>query len=238
MNNITLIPVLQDNYSYLIEADGMTAIVDPGEPGPIESVLDARNLSPSLVLNTHHHGDHTAGNIRLKEKYGAQVVGPEADRNRIPGMDTGVREGGKIPFGTGEIQVLETPGHTSGHVCFYWPEAQALFCGDTLFSMGCGRLFEGTAAQLRESLHKIMMLEDDTRIYCGHEYTLANGAFCLSVEPDNEDIKARMQEVRTMRDKGLPSIPSSLELEKKTNVFLRTDNAGLFAEYRRKKDTF
>lgn len=232
---IDLIPVLNDNYTYLLQdAEGCVAIVDPGEAAPVIDALESRGLTPDWILNTHHHGDHIGGNKALKEKYGCKIAGPAVDTHRIDSLDRELKEGDAI-LGA---QVLETPGHTSGHIVFFFPEAKALFSGDTLFSMGCGRLFEGTATQMWHSLGKILALPDDTQIYCGHEYTQANGAFCLSVEADNKDLQERMAEVEKLRAAGKPTIPVSLETEKKTNVFLRARSAERFAEIRKLKDNF
>lgn len=236
MTTITLIPVLNDNYAYLIETDTVTAIVDPGEAPPVIDALEAKGKSLDLILNTHHHGDHIAGNDALIEKYGATLIGPAAESARIKGMDKTVAEGDRFEIGGEAVEVLETPGHTSGHVVFYLPQAKALFSGDTLFSMGCGRLFEGTPDQMWQSLQKIMALPDDTQIYCGHEYTKANGMFCMNIEPDNGDLKQRMDDVVTLREAGQPTLPVTLGKEKKTNAFLRAGSAQRFAEIRAAKD--
>lgn len=238
MINVTLVPVLSDNYSYIIEEDGVVAVVDPGQPGPVEKVLDEKGLKPAYILNTHHHSDHIAGNARLKEKYGAKIIGPASEERRIPDMDRGLHEGDDFKITNENIRILETPGHTSGHICFYFEDSKILFSGDTLFSMGCGRLFEGDAAQMWQSLEKIKSLPDETEIYCGHEYTQDNGKFCLSIEQDNLDLKERMEDVRKLRANNLPTIPTTLAQEKKTNVFLRAPDSAVFADYRQKKDSF
>ncbi|MCB1839115.1 MAG: hydroxyacylglutathione hydrolase, partial [Alphaproteobacteria bacterium] len=187
MIDVTIIPVLEDNYAYLLRSqDRLTAVVDPGEAGPIIDYLEANALTLDYILNTHHHGDHTAGNAALKKKYGSTVLGPEKERGRIPVLDRGLSEGEVFSFGQEEMKIMETPGHTLGAICFYFPDSLCLFTGDTLFLMGCGRLFEGTPAQMYQSLKKIAALPDDVLIYCGHEYTLEATDFCLSIEPDNE----------------------------------------------------
>ncbi len=234
---IELIPLLKDNYAYLlIDESGAVAVLDPSEAMPVQAVLEEKGLTLDYVLNTHHHGDHTAGNAGLKEIYGCEIIGPAAETARINTMDRGLKEGDVFEFGRTSARIIETPGHTSGHICFYFAEDHALFCGDTLFAMGCGRLFEGSAEQMWNSLSKIMSLPDETRIYCGHEYTLANGEFCLSVEPDNADLQKRVEEVRGLRAGGFATIPTTLGLEKKTNSFLRAGSAEKFAQIRRLKD--
>ena len=235
--NIEIIPLLEDNYAYLlISDDGEIAVIDPAQAEPIIKRLEEKNLKLDYILNTHHHWDHTGGNIELKEKYNCQIIAPAAEQKRIEQIDIALREGDHFEFGSHSAQIIETPGHTSGHICFYFEQARALFCGDTLFSMGCGRLFEGTADQMWQSLKKIMNYPDDTKIYCGHEYTMGNGMFCLNIEPDNEDLIARMEEVKALREQDLPTIPSTLEIEKKTNAFLRAGSATRFAEIRSLKD--
>lgn len=237
MIDITIIPILQDNYTYLLRADnGQAAIVDPGEAYPVIDMLERLGIGLDYILNTHHHDDHIAGNAELVEKYGAKLAGPAAEQARIPDMDILLREGDIFTFGNEDIQILETPGHTSGHICFYLPLSRAVFTGDTLFSMSCGRLFEGTAEQMWNSLQKIVALPGETRVYCGHEYTLSNGLFCLTIEPKNHDLQKRVEDVRALRTKNLPSLPSTIALEIKTNVFLRAGSAERFAEIRERKN--
>ena len=237
--NVSLIPILSDNYAYLLEAEnGDTAIVDPGEAEPIIDVLDNKNLSPHYILNTHHHGDHIAGNADLKSRYGAKIVGPASEVSRIPDMDIALREGEIFTFSGEDFQILETPGHTRGHICFYAPQSKILFAGDTLFAMGCGRFFEGTPADMFGGFQKILALPDETKIYCGHEYTLANAKFCAHADPDNAEIQTRLKDVQAMRDAGKPTLPTTLDLEKKTNVFLRAGSAKDLGELRAQKDSF
>lgn len=238
MLDVTIVPVLKDNYSYILHSGDDVAVLDPGEPSPLEIKLDEMGLKPKLILNTHHHADHIAGNRQLKVKYGCKVIGPAGDIKRIPDIDEGVKEGDTIAFGNQTITVMETPGHTAGHICFYIKPAGILFAGDTIFSMGCGRLLEGTAEQMWQSLTRISTLPGETKIYCGHEYTLANGKFCQAVEKDNQDIAERIKEVKKLTDNGKPSLPTTLEQEKKTNVFLRTGKAASFAQLRALKDSF
>lgn len=238
MLDVTIVPVLKDNYSYILRSGDDVAVIDPGEPAPLEIKLNELGLTPRLILNTHHHADHVAGNRQLKDKYGCHVIGSKADIKRVPDMDEGVSEGDIITLGDETLRVIETPGHTAGHVCFYAQPSGILFAGDTLFSMGCGRLLEGTAEQMWASLQKISALPGNTQIYCGHEYTLANGKFCQAVEKDNQDIARRIADVKKMTDNGKPSLPTTLEQEKKTNVFLRTGKAASFAQLRALKDSF
>ncbi len=223
--DIEILPILSDNYAYILRADsGAVAVIDPGEAAPVLDALEARyNGRCDYVLNTHHHWDHTNGNAEILERTGATLIAPE-------------NVGEVFDFDGHEAHILRTPGHTLDAICFYFTGENALFTGDTLFSMGCGRLFEGTAAQMWDSFQKIMALPDETRIYCGHEYTQANGGFCLQVEPDNTALQARMKEVLALRSKNLPTIPVTLGMEKKTNVFLRAGSAEKFAELRQLKD--
>jgi hydroxyacylglutathione hydrolase len=243
---------LKDNYAYLVHdaGTGLTAIVDPSEPEPVKQALARRGWRLTHILNTHHHFDHTGGNLPLKEEFGAKVVGPEKDRERIPGIDVGVVEGQAWTFGARRVPVLEIPAHTRAHIAFVFDDA--VFTGDTLFAMGCGRLFEGTPAMMWASLTKLMALPDATRVYCGHEYTQSNGRFALTLEPGNAALAARMREVDGLRAKNAPTIPSTIGLEKQTNPFLRpdskeirhalgllhADDVDVFAEMRKRKDNF
>ncbi|HEY0302903.1 MAG TPA: hydroxyacylglutathione hydrolase, partial [Rhizomicrobium sp.] len=206
---IELVPCLKDNYAYLVhDADaGLTAVVDPSEPEPVIQALAKHGWKLSHILNTHHHFDHTGGNVPLKEKFGARVVGPEKDRERIPGIDEGVTEAAPWAFGARRVPVLEIPAHTRAHIAFVFDDA--VFTGDTLFAMGCGRLFEGTPAMMWASLSKLTALPDATRVYCGHEYTQSNGRFALTLEPGNAALVARTKEVDAARAKGAPTIPST-----------------------------
>lgn len=237
MINVTIIPVLDDNYAYLLEGEnGETGIVDPGEAAPVILELERRGLRPDIIFNTHHHGDHIAGNAEFKRLHDAKLAAPEKEQSRIDGIDIKLAEGTSFSFGGEPVHILETPGHTRGGLCIHFPESKILFTGDTLFSMGCGRLFEGTPAQMWESFGKIKALPDETQIFCGHEYTLSNGEFCLCIEPDNPALRRRMEEVRTLRDQGQPTLPVTLGIEKQTNAFLRAGSAERFAELRALKD--
>lgn len=254
MLNIHLVPCLSDNYAYLVHEPqaNKVAVVDPSEAAPVNAALKQHGLKLTHILNTHHHFDHTGGNLELKEQHGARVVGPRADRERIPGIDEDVGEGDTWSLGGAKAKIFDIPAHTRGHIAFWFEADKAVFTGDTMFAMGCGRLFEGTPAQMWSSLSKLAALPPDTRVYCGHEYTLSNGKFALSVEPGNAALKKRMVEVERLRAEGRPTIPSTIGIERETNPFLRPASAELrkslalesadvvevFAETRRRKDVF
>ena len=250
MPEIAVVPCLSDNYAYLLKAGDQCAVVDPSEPGPVTAALKAKGWKLTHILNTHHHLDHTGGNIALKQAFGAQIVGPGKDAGRIPGIDVGVDEASGWEFAGAPVQVLEVPAHTRGAITFVI--AGNAFTGDTLFAMGCGRLFEGDPAMMWGSLSKLMRLADETRIYCGHEYTENNGRFALTLEPGNQALQARMKEVKATRAKGGTTMPSDMRLEKATNPFLRVDSpeirktlgmeaageVAVFGEIRQRKDKF
>jgi hydroxyacylglutathione hydrolase len=240
MLQIELVACLSDNYAYLIhdKASGKVGIVDPSEPGPVRDALSARGLRLSHIFNTHHHFDHTGGNLELKEEFGAIIIGPRADAERIPGIDDAYGEGDNFSFGAQQVRVFDIPGHTKGHIAFYFEAAKAVFTGDTLFAMGCGRMFEGTPPMMYASLCKLAALPGDTRVYCGHEYTQANGRFALHVDPDNSALKARMVDVDRLRAQGLPTIPSTIAQELATNPFLLAGSADEFGVRRAAKDNF
>ncbi len=224
--SIELLPALADNYVYLVSdvALGLAMVVDPGDADVVRRALKKRDLHLALILNTHHHSDHTGGNAKLQKDYGAPIIGPSKEAHRIEGLSRGVEAGDQVTFSDLRGEVIETPGHTSGSISFYFPSLKALFCGDTLFSLGCGRLFEGTSAEMWESILKLRSLPDDTQIYCGHEYTEKNAPFALMLDKKNEVLKNRVAEVTALRKKGLPTLPVSLSLEKATNPFLRADD--------------
>ncbi len=219
------IPTRRDNYVYLLRepGSGRIGVVDPSDAQPVIEALERLGWTLTDIINTHHHNDHTGGNLELKEKYGCPVVGPRADRDRIAGIDMDVGDGDTYRLGEAEAKVFDTPGHTSGHIAYWFPESKALFCGDTLFALGCGRLFEGTAEQMWRSLSKFRAVPDDTLVYCAHEYTQANAKFALTVETDNAALKARAREIDAMRAADRPTVPSTMGVERETNPFLRAD---------------
>lgn len=240
MFEVFLIPVLQDNYVYVLRnnATDETAVVDPSVSEPVLDFLDARKWQLNAILNTHHHWDHVGGNEELKQATGCEIIGYRKDAHRIPGIDIELDEGDSFTVAGETGEVLTVPGHTLGHVLYYFADQHALFCGDTLFSMGCGRLFEGTPEQMFHSLSKFKELPPETKIYCGHEYTEANGKFALELEPDNEDILERMEEVQRLRANDEPTLPVTLDIEFRTNPFLRAQDAETFAKIRELKDNF
>lgn len=252
--DIHLVPLPPDNYAYLLRDDEgpSVGIVDPGSAEPILDALAERGWSLTHIFATHHHGDHVGGVAELATRTGAAVIAAEADRDRIPAVTRFVSDGDSVAFGSVTANVLFIPGHTAGHIAFHLPAASAVFTGDTLFALGCGRLLGGTAAQLWDSLRRLRSLPDDTRVFCGHEYTAANARFARSVDPGNPALEAYADEVTARRAAGQPTIPTTIGREQATNPFLRADDpalqaaAGLmgrpavevFAELRARKDAF
>jgi hydroxyacylglutathione hydrolase len=252
--DITHLICLSDNFVWLLRepGSGAVAVVDPSEAAPVKAKLDQLGWKLTHILNTHHHNDHTGGNLELKKATGAVIVGPAADRERIPGIDIALKDGETYEFGNEKAVVYDIPGHTRGHIAFWFETSKAVFTGDTLFSLGCGRMFEGTAPMMWNSLSKLRKLPGDTRIYCGHEYTQANAKFALTIEPDNAELKARAAEVDALRAKGRATLPTTMALEMATNPFLRAADPGVarsvgltpgdpvavFAEVRGRKDRF
>ncbi|KXZ44042.1 hypothetical protein GPECTOR_75g766 [Gonium pectorale] len=218
------VPCLSDNYVWLLRepSSGLTAVVDPAEEGPVLEELNKRGWSLNHILNTHHHMDHVGANTALKRRFaGLTIVGPRADWQRIPGIDVQVGDGDTWQLGPLEFRVFDTPGHTRGHITYWVPQAEALFSGDTLFALGCGRLFEGTPQQMWSSLSKLLPLPDATRVYCAHEYTASNARFAVSVDPGNQALAERKARVDAARARGEATVPSLLAEEKATNPFLR-----------------
>ncbi len=220
---IHMFPCLNDNYGFLVhdQESGFTAAVDTPEAETILAELSKKNWNLTHIFNTHHHADHAGGNIAIKEATECLIIGPRADASRIPGIDKLVGDGDEFLLGGHPVRIFDTPGHTRGHIIYYLPEDGVAFVGDTLFAMGCGRLFEGTPAQMWNSLQKLTQLPDDTEIYCAHEYTQANARFALSVEPGNQALIDRAREVDSLRARNEPTVPTTLGLEKATNPFLR-----------------
>jgi len=221
---IIQIPLLRDNYGYLLvcEKTNRAAIVDPSEAVPVLRRIDQEKVIPTAILNTHHHRDHTGGNEELLAEHKLRVYGHKSDHARVFGMTDGVDDDDEIQIGELIGTVIFIPGHTTGHVAYLFDDN--LFCGDTLFTAGCGRLFEGTPEQMQSSLKKLMALPDNTRVYCGHEYTESNLRFALTVEPSNPKLTARYERVQGLRARGTSTVPSTLEEEKLTNPFLRWDS--------------
>lgn len=241
MVEVVQIPVLSDNYVYLIgdSASGTCAVVDPSVAEPVLKEARRRGWRITQILNTHWHGDHVGGNADIKAATGCAVTGPAGEQEKIPGIDHAVSEGDTVTLDSGVVaRVFDVPGHTRGHIAYYIEDKQLLFCGDTLFAMGCGRLFEGTPEQMWNSLSKFINLPDDTQVFCAHEYTEANGRFALTVEPDNAALHARMEAVRAARAAGKPTVPFDLGTDKATNPFLLAGSVDEFARRRAAKDSF
>lgn len=252
---LVILPCLADNYAYLVRDPSTDTIfvVDVPEAAPVLNALGARGWKLSHILITHHHDDHIAGVEALAQATGAHVIGAEADAHRLPPLDVMVTPGQTLPIGMQKLSVIDAGGHTLGHIAYHFAEAGLLFSGDSLMSWGCGRLFEGTPAQMFDSLARLSSLPDDTLVCSGHEYTEANGRFALSLEPGNPALLNRMDDVRAKRAEGQPTVPATLALEKATNPFLRSDDAALrsalglptdasalatFTEARARKDRF
>ena len=226
---ITPIACLNDNYAYIVNDNNskIVGVIDPSESLPIVSFLNKKKLKLNYILNTHHHFDHIGGNKELKKLYNAKVVGFDGDAYRIPGIDITLKDNEKFNFGNSIIKVLHIPGHTLGHICFFFEKEKIAFTGDTLFSLGCGRIFEGDHKQMLSSLNKIKQLPKDTKIYCGHEYTYKNAEFCIKLDDKNSNLIKHFEKIKRLRSKVLPTIPTILEDELKSNIFLRCDKNDL-----------
>ncbi len=245
---------LKDNYGYLVHepSSGATAAIDTPEVAPILAALDRKGWNLTHILNTHHHFDHAGGNAELKEKTGCSIIGPKDEKDLIPGIDRAVGEGDIVELGAARARVIDVPGHTRGHIAYHFADNHVVFVGDTLFALGCGRIFEGTAQQMWTSLGKLMALPDDTTVYCAHEYTQANARFALSVEPQNAALVNRARDIDARRARGEWTVPTTIGIEKATNPFLRAASRDLratvglvaaadvdvFAETRARKDKF
>ena len=237
---IEIIRCLQDNYSYLLidDAKGIGCVIDPGEAAPIMKYVESNNIELKYILNTHHHYDHVGGNLELKERYNSKIVGFKEDKDRIPEIDVLVEDNQKWKGENFEAKSYHIPGHTSGHIAFHFFLEKKIFTGDTLFSLGCGRIFEGTYEQMFNSLKKIKELPKDTQIYCGHEYTLQNSKFCESNDPDNSNLKSKIEEIKEKIKNGHPTIPSILSDEMECNIFLKAKDVESFSKLRDLKDNF
>lgn len=238
MPQIHILPAFDDNYIYIVRHMDRTLVVDPGDAAPVIQFLEEKDWALNLIFVTHHHHDHIGGVARLKARYDAPVIGPAKEMDKVTSIDRGVSAGDRVTLSSIEFDVLETPGHTLGHIAFHAPTVRLLFCGDTLFGMGCGRMFEGTPDQMWGSLQSLAALPDDTLVYCGHEYTVANGRFAAAVEPENLDILHRNGAAQALRERNLPTVPSTIAAEKKTNPFLHLRSAQEFAALRAHKDAF
>ena len=251
---IRQIPCLSDNYGYLVHdpSTGQTATIDTPDANAINEALGKEGWTLTHIFNTHHHFDHTGGNTALKEQWGCEIIGPRGEAAKIPDIDRQVGEGDIVELGTLKASVYDTPGHTNGHIVFHFPSEEVAFVGDTIFALGCGRLFEGTAEQMWTSLSKIAAWPGKTKLFCAHEYTQANAQFALSVDPDNQALKTRAAEIDAARAQGLPTVPMTVEEELRTSPFMRADQESLkiavgmgnaiaaevFAEVRTRKDNF
>ena len=237
---IIRIPVLSDNYIWLVHepVSKETMVVDPAVAGPVLDAAKIRGWNITQIWNTHWHPDHTGGNAEIKEATGCHITGPKAESERIPTLDSLVGEGDTVSLGSLSAQVIDVPAHTAGHIAFYIASEQVAFVGDTLFAMGCGRLFEGTAAQMYDNMRKLEQLPGETKIYCAHEYTQSNGEYALSAEPDNEALRERMDDVIAMRLRGEATVPTTIALEQATNPFMRASSVEELAARREAKDSF
>ena len=237
---IEIIPCLNDNYSYLIfnKIKKNACVIDPSEAKPIIEVIEKNKINLEYILNTHHHYDHVGGNKELKKKYHSKIVGFKDDKDRIPEIDILVENNQIWRKESFEAKVYHIPGHTTGHIAFHFIKEKKIFTGDTLFSLGCGRIFEGTHEQMFDSLNKIKKLPKDTEIYCGHEYTLKNANFCLANDPNNSKLKEKILKIKKNLDNNLPSIPSILADEIECNIFLKAKNLENFSKLRDLKDNF
>ena len=237
---VEIIKCLKDNYSYVIidEKYNHACVVDPSEAEPIINFLENKNIKLKFVLNTHHHYDHVGGNNDLKKKYKVKIIGFKNDKERIPNIDILLENNEIWKSENFEAKIIHIPGHTSGHICFYFIKEKIAFTGDTLFSLGCGRIFEGTYEQMYNSLNKLKKLPSDTKIYCGHEYTLQNSLFCSKYDKNNKNLRKKILEIKHKVKKNLPTIPSTLKEELTYNIFLRAKNLKDFSKLRDLKDNF
>ena len=237
---VEIIPCLQDNYSYLIIDDNTNSacVIDPSEAEPIINFLKNRNINLKYILNTHHHYDHIGGNKDLKKKFGSVIVAFKEDADRIPEIDILVEDNQVWQAENFIAKIIHVPGHTSGHICFHFFKEKLVFTGDTLFSLGCGRIFEGTYKEMFESLNKIKSLPEETKVFCGHEYTLNNSKFCIIYDHQNLNLKKKVESIKQQTQDRLPTIPSTIKDELECNIFLRTNDLESFSKLRDLKDNF
>jgi hydroxyacylglutathione hydrolase len=238
MLEIVRVPVLSDNYVWLVHEaqSGETLVVDPAVAAPVLAAAEERGWTITQIWNTHWHPDHVGGNAEIKAATGCVITGPADEAARIPTLDVHVRGGDVVQLGDVRATVIDVPAHTAGHIAYHFATAQAAFVGDTLFAMGCGRLFEGTAAQMYDNMRKLEALGDNTAIYCAHEYTLSNARFAVTVEPDNADLAARLADVIALRERGVATVPTTIALERATNPFMRAVSVEELAARRAAKD--
>lgn len=236
---VTALPALSDNYIWLLRApDGRLAVCDPGEAGPVVAAVEAAGGKLDLILLTHHHGDHVDGVAALVARYGSKVMGAKADAHRLPALDIVVEPGQTADVLGVPVKVLASDGHTLGHIAYHFPDCAILLCGDTLFSLGCGRLLEGTAADMFASLQLLAALPPETLVCCGHEYTVSNARFALTVEPENAALRARAEQAAAQRAEGRATVPTTIGQELETNPFLRAKDVETLARIRSAKDNF
>ncbi len=237
---VEIIPCLQDNYSYLIidESNKIASVVDPSEAKPIINFIEKENIDLKYILNTHHHFDHIGGNKDLKKKYNSVVIGYKDDASRIPGIDILLKNNQIWKADNFEAKIMHIPGHTTGHISFHFFKEKLIFTGDTLFSLGCGKIFEGTYQDMFDSLNQIKKLPQDTKIYCGHEYTLQNSKFCIKHDPENLNLKNKIVEIKKKLENNIPTIPSTIKDENECNIFLRAKDVESFTKLRDLKDNF
>jgi hydroxyacylglutathione hydrolase len=237
---IVAVPAFYDNYLWLIHDpdSGETAVVDPGDPAPVLAETGRRGWKIGKILNTHWHPDHTGGNLAIKEATGATIIGPAGENGRVPGLDRSLAEGDCISIGAHQAEVWEVPGHTIGHIAYVFRDDMVAFVGDTMFAMGCGRLFEGTAEQMHHSLSRLAGLPAEMKIYCAHEYTLANARFAAHAFPENKAIADRLRHIERERSDARSTVPTTVGEERATNPFLLARNVKDFAELRAEKDNF
>lgn len=225
-------PCRQDNYGIVLHDPESNAVIsiDAPETEAIFDVLESKRLHLTHILTTHHHGDHVEGNNALKTKYNCRIIGPKDEQAKIPGLDESVGHGDSIEIGGHKVNVIGTPGHTLGQIAYHFPDQGVVFCADALFALGCGRIFEGTPDMMFTALNRLMALPDATKVYAGHEYTLANAKFALTVDPGNKALVARARDIELLRDDGKPTLPTTIEIEKRTNPFLRTGDPAIRAQ--------
>ena len=236
---VEIIPCLEDNYSYLIvDKNNNACVIDPSEAKPVIDLVERKKINLKYILNTHHHYDHIGGNEELKKKYSSILVGYKDDAERIPGINVLVENNQVWKSDNFEAKIIHIPGHTTGHISFHFFNEKLIFTGDTLFSLGCGKIFEGTYQEMFESLNKIKSLPADTKIYCGHEYTLQNSKFCIKHDPKNTNLHNKILEITKKHEKAQPTIPSTLKDEIECNIFLRAKNVESFSKLRDLKDNF